>query len=61
MKFRDSDKVVVGQQEAALCTLRSQLLMSLHDISASELCTQVWLLTLPSGFSLISAHTTGQA
>ncbi|KAK9862457.1 hypothetical protein WJX84_012054 [Apatococcus fuscideae] len=40
MKFRDSDKVVVGQQEAALCTLRSQLLMSLHDISASELCTQ---------------------
>ncbi len=41
MKFRDSDKVHVGPQEAAFCSLRSQLLMSLHDIGASELCNQV--------------------
>ncbi|KAK9843275.1 hypothetical protein WJX74_009608 [Apatococcus lobatus] len=40
LKFRDSDKPYVGQQEADLCSLRSQLLMSLHDISAVEICNQ---------------------
>ena len=41
LKYRDSDKPFVGQQEADLCSLRSQLLMSLHDISAVEICNQV--------------------
>ncbi|PRW60598.1 Negative elongation factor B [Chlorella sorokiniana] len=39
-RYRDSDSLYVGMQEAALCALRSQLLMALHDLGETELCTK---------------------
>lgn len=49
LKYRDSDKPFVGQQEADLCSLRSQLLMSLHDMGALDICQQVFICyPLPS-------------
>ena len=49
-QYRDSDSDYVGMKEAALCALRSQLLMALHDaeevtICATEPCYKlVWIL-----------------
>uniref|UniRef100_A0A1D1ZVX3 Negative elongation factor B n=1 Tax=Auxenochlorella protothecoides TaxID=3075 RepID=A0A1D1ZVX3_AUXPR len=39
-RFRDGDALYVGVPEAALCTLRSQLLMALHDLGQAELCSR---------------------
>ena len=41
IKYRDSEGLYVGLTEAAFCTARSQLLMSLHDAQRSELTAQV--------------------
>lgn len=40
LRYRDSDSPYVGMAEAALCALRSQLLMALHDLGETELCTK---------------------
>ncbi|KAI3429855.1 hypothetical protein D9Q98_010166 [Chlorella vulgaris] len=40
LRYRDSDSLYVGMQEAALCALRSQLLMALHDLGETELCVK---------------------
>lgn len=40
LRYRDSDSLYVGMTEAALCALRSQLLMALHDLGETELCTK---------------------
>lgn len=40
VRFRDSDQLYVGAVEAALCALRSQLLMALHDVGEAELCSR---------------------
>ena len=52
-KYRDSEGVYVGLKEAAYCSLRCQLLMSLHDNGANELCAQVQLFFLSSFHSLV--------
>ena len=41
LKLRDSEALYLGLREAALCSLRSQLLMALHDSGATELCSKV--------------------
>lgn len=41
MRLRDSEGLVLGLRETALCSLRSQLLMALHDANATELCNKV--------------------
>ena len=43
-KYRDSEALYVGLKETAYCSLRSQLLMALHDAGANELCSRVGLL-----------------
>ncbi|PSC68506.1 Negative elongation factor B [Micractinium conductrix] len=40
LRYRDSESLYVGMPEAALCALRSQLLMALHDLGETELCTK---------------------
>lgn len=40
-KYRDSEGLYVGLKETAYCSLRSQLLMALHDAGANELCSKV--------------------
>ena len=35
-RLKDSQGLVTGMQEGALCTLRSQLLMALHDANAAQ-------------------------
>lgn len=40
-KYRDSEGLYVGLKETAFCSLRSQLLMALHDSGANELCSKV--------------------
>ncbi|KAK9806710.1 hypothetical protein WJX72_000208 [[Myrmecia] bisecta] len=37
IRYKDSDSLYVGVKEAAYCSLRSQLLMALHDAGATEL------------------------
>ncbi len=37
-RYRDSDSPYVGMREAALCTLRCQLLMALHDQVRCTVC-----------------------
>jgi len=37
-RYRDSEAQFVGMKEAALCALRSQLLMSLHDAGETGIC-----------------------
>jgi len=39
-RLRDSEGLVLGLREAAFCSLRSQLLMALHDGGATELCAK---------------------
>lgn len=49
-RFRDTEEYYIGHSEASLCSLRSQLLMALHDGGEIELCSRdpihklVWLL-----------------
>ena len=40
MRLRDSEGLVLCLRETALCSLRSQLLMALHDANATELCNK---------------------
>ena len=40
-KYRDSEGLYVGLKETAYCSLRSQLLMAIHDSGANELCSKV--------------------
>lgn len=40
-KYRESEGLYVGLKETAYCSLRSQLLMALHDAGANELCSKV--------------------
>lgn len=37
-RFRDVDSIYIGMKDAALCALRSQLLMSLHDSGQTGIC-----------------------
>lgn len=37
-RYRDSESPYVGMRDAALCTLRCQLLMALHDAGETDLC-----------------------
>lgn len=39
-KYRDSEGLYVGLKDTAFCSLRSQLLMALHDAGANELCSK---------------------
>ena len=43
-KYRDSEALYIGLKETAYCSLRSQLLMALHDAGANELCSRVGYL-----------------
>ena len=40
LRYRDGERQYVGMQEAALCALRAQLLMALHDLGQTELCNK---------------------
>ena len=40
-KYKASEGLYVGLKETAFCSLRSQLLMALHDSGANELCNKV--------------------
>ena len=40
-KYRDSEGLYIGLKETAFCSLRSQLLMALHDAGANDLCSKV--------------------
>ena len=40
-RYRDSEGLYVGLKETAYCSLRSQLLMALHDSGANDLCAKV--------------------
>ena len=64
LRYRDSEALYVGLTDTAYCSLRSQLLMALHDVGHQELCTQVsytiitylavFILLTISNFSIIS-------
>lgn len=43
-KYKASEGLYVGLKETAFCSLRSQLLMALHDSGANELCNKVLIL-----------------
>lgn len=40
-RYKDAEGLYVGVPEAALASLRAQLLMALHDSGATHLCAQV--------------------
>lgn len=40
-RYQDAEGLYVGVPEAALASLRAQLLMALHDSGATHLCAQV--------------------
>ncbi len=42
-KYKASEGLYIGLKETAFCSLRSQLLMALHDSGANELCNKVQL------------------
>ena len=41
VRLRDSESPYPGVKEASYCTLRSQLLMALHDSNVSEITSKV--------------------
>lgn len=41
VRLRDSESPYCGVKEASYCTLRSQLLMALHDNNISEITSKV--------------------
>lgn len=43
-RLRDSESAYCGVKEAAYCSLRSQLLMALHDANIVELTSKVGFL-----------------
>ena len=56
VRLRDSESPYCGVKEASYCTLRSQLLMALHDNNISEITSKVgislpeavWIHTQPT-------------
>ena len=50
-KYRDSEGLYVGLKETAFCSLRSQLLMALHDSGANELCGKVAFKPCPQSWT----------
>ena len=44
VRLRDSESPYCGVKEASYCTLRSQLLMALHDNNISEITSKVTVL-----------------
>lgn len=41
VRLRDSEAPYCGVKEAAYCSLRSQLLMALHDVNLNEITSKV--------------------
>jgi hypothetical protein len=46
-RLRDSTAPYIGLKEAAYCSLRSQLLMALHDVGATDITAKVRRRSLP--------------
>ena len=68
-RLRDSESPYCGVKEASYCTLRSQLIMALHDNNISEITSKVGILPrvahegrpgVASGHSVARLTYTGQ-
>ncbi len=48
VRLRDSESPYCGVKEASYCTLRSQLIMALHDNNISEITSKVGPMACPA-------------